>query len=121
MDMGINKIANAAVSEAAPVAPAPPIGRKGGGAEVGLANAKTGSGKEPAPEKVEKAASDVQSHFTGTNTQLRIEVDSRSKQVIVKIIDSQSNEVIRQIPSEELLAIKERLGELVGVLYDSKS
>ncbi|MBI5811024.1 MAG: flagellar protein FlaG [Deltaproteobacteria bacterium] len=121
MEIGINKIVSVSSgTEAGPVAPPQPIVKKGG-TDVRLSNAKTGPGEEPTPDKIEKAAADVQRRLDLTSTSLRLEVDSRSHQVIVKIIDSQTNEVIMQIPSEELLAIKDRLSELVGVLYDSKS
>lgn len=68
------------------------------------------------PGEIEAIASEVQIYLKRLNTELRFEVDSESKEVIVKIVDPENDEVIRQIPSEELLAIRARMEDLVGVL-----
>lgn len=73
------------------------------------------------PDEVEAIASEVQIYLKRLNTELRFEVDKDSKEVIVKIVDPENDEVIRQIPSEELLAIRERMEDLVGVLYKSST
>lgn len=39
-------------------------------------------------------------------------------QVVVEIKNRETNELIKQIPSEELLAIKEKMEELTGLLLD---
>lgn len=95
------------------------------------ASLKVVRGAEPAEEKsrqtdakpaeVEALASEVQIYLKRLNTELRFEVDSDSKEVIVKIVDPANDEVIRQIPSEELVAIRKRMKDLVGVLYDVRT
>lgn len=80
-------------------------------------NGKTGAG----PGEVEAIASEVQIYLKRLNTELRFEVDSASKEVVVKIVDPENEEVIRQIPSEELLAIRKRMQDLVGVLYNAST
>lgn len=62
---------------------------------------------------VKKTASEVNSRLKHLNTNLRVEVDSASKQVIIKIVDSQTNEVVRQFPSEEMIEVARRLGEAI--------
>jgi flagellar protein FlaG len=52
---------------------------------------------------------------------VRFENDERSKQLVVKIVDSETQEVIRQVPAEELLGIKAALAELQGNLIDTTS
>lgn len=39
-------------------------------------------------------------------------------QVVVEITDRKTNELIKQIPSEELLKIKEKMEELTGLIFD---
>lgn len=41
-----------------------------------------------------------------------------NKIVVVEITDRQTNEVIKQIPSEELLTIKEKMEEFTGLIFD---
>ena len=39
-------------------------------------------------------------------------------QVIVEIKNRKTNELVKQIPSEELVTIKEKMAELTGLLFD---
>lgn len=83
---------------------------------------------EPAPEaekvssvqELDKAATDVQIIIKRLNTELRFEVDGTLKEVLVKIVDPDTGEVIRHIPSEEVVALRKKLKELVGILYGPK-
>ena len=52
---------------------------------------------------------------------VRFENDERSKQLVVKIVDNDTQEVIRQVPAEELLGMKAALAELQGNLVDTTS
>ena len=52
---------------------------------------------------------------------VRFERDSGSNSLVVKIVDSETDEVIRQIPQEELLELSKRLEELNGNLVDTVS
>jgi len=58
---------------------------------------------------------------TTSNRRLAFAVDDQSGQMFVMIRDAENGTVIKQIPSEELLRLKERLGELVGVLFDKEA
>jgi len=50
---------------------------------------------------------------------VRFERDSGSNQLIVKIVDSDTNETIRQIPPEELINLSKHLKELSGNLINT--
>ena len=52
---------------------------------------------------------------------VRFERDSGSNTLVVKIVDSETDEVIRQIPQEELLELSKHLEELNGNLVDTVS
>ena len=52
---------------------------------------------------------------------VRFENDERSKELVVKIVDADTQEVIRQVPAEEVLGIKAALADLQGNLVDVKS
>ena len=47
-------------------------------------------------------------------------VDSESDRVVVRIVDTQTKQTIRQIPSEEMLAISKSLDQLTGLLIQQK-
>jgi flagellar protein FlaG len=48
----------------------------------------------------------------GQNRNLTFSIDDETKRSIVTVKDSQSGDVIRQIPSEEVLKLAERIQEL---------
>ena len=52
---------------------------------------------------------------------VRFERDSGSNSLVVKIVDSETDEVIRQIPQEELLELSKHLEALSGNLVDTVS
>ncbi len=51
---------------------------------------------------------------------VRFENDERSNGLIVKIVNRESDEVIRQVPSEELLDLNAALEDLRGNLVDTE-
>lgn len=54
------------------------------------------------------------------NRGIRVEVDNSSNQVITQIIDRNTDEVIRQIPPEELLRVSQRLQQFIGNILDEQ-
>ncbi len=52
---------------------------------------------------------------------VRFEQDESTKQFVVRVVDRDSGEVIRQLPPEELLGLKATLADLRGNIVDTKS
>lgn len=53
---------------------------------------------------------------------LEFSIDDTTGQTVVKVVDSSTKELIRQIPSEEMLAIAQALdGEIKGLLVRNKA
>jgi flagellar protein FlaG len=52
------------------------------------------------------------------NSRLSFYLDSETKKVVVKIVDSETGETVRQIPPEDALKLSQRMNEIVGVLLD---
>lgn len=73
------------------------------------------------PKEVDRAATEVHILLKRLNTELRLEVRKDSRDVVVKIVDPETGTVIRQIPSEEILSIRERMSKLAGVLFRTKT
>jgi flagellar protein FlaG len=75
---------------------------------------------------LEAAVSQVADYVQNVQRNLSFSVDKESGHTVVKVIDSKSDEVIRQIPSEELLALARRLTDMnredvKGVLVQSSA
>lgn len=54
----------------------------------------------------------------GKNSELSISMDKNSKKIVIKIVNSETKEVIRQIPPEELVQLAESLQASNGSLFD---
>lgn len=52
------------------------------------------------------------------STKLSFTVDRVTNKTVVKVLDADTQELIRQIPPEEMLRVAARITELLGVLYD---
>ena len=66
---------------------------------------------ELSQEALEKAVSQMNAYIQNTQRDMDFSVDDITGRVVVRVIDSESEEIIRQIPSEEMLAISRHLAE----------
>lgn len=71
-------------------------------------------------ESVKKAAEQINNLMQQFNRDLNFSVDDDTGLRVVKLIDTKTEEVIRQFPSEELLAIAKALDKLQGLLVRDK-
>jgi len=71
-------------------------------------------------EQVKSAVSDLNKTLKMLNVSRQFEVDKEIDKIIVKILDSEKKEVIRQIPSEEVVKLSKNVREMIGLLFDSK-
>jgi len=51
---------------------------------------------------------------------LQFKVDESSGDTIITVLDTKTEEVIRQIPTEEVLAVRENIETLKGILFSAK-
>lgn len=65
-------------------------------------------------DQVKKAVDEGNSFLQVVKRNLQFKVDEATDELVVKIVDSESGELVRQIPSEEMLAFIERLQEQDG-------
>ena len=52
------------------------------------------------------------------NWNIKIRIDEGTDTIVTQIVDSETNEIIKQIPPQELLEIMSRLRNIVGLLLD---
>lgn len=69
---------------------------------------------QDAIEKIEKVVQPVAQD-------LKFSIDEDTGKTVIKVIDTGTKEVIRQIPSEELIAIARALDKLQGLLVKQKA
>ena len=73
------------------------------------------------PETLDQAVKAVNDFVQPFNNALNFSVDQDSQTMVVKVIDQGTKEVIRQIPSEEMLALAKALDTMKGLLIRQKA
>lgn len=69
----------------------------------------------PAREQLEAATESVRTFVQPINSNLEFSVDDDTGQLVVRIIDRTTKEVIRQMPSAEMLSIAKALDSIKGL------
>lgn len=72
-------------------------------------------------DKVKSAVAEIEKFLKETRRNLEFSTDEESGKIVVKVIASESGELIRQIPSEEALRIAHSLSDVKSVLFDAKA
>jgi flagellar protein FlaG len=80
--------------------PAPPAG-----AAASTSKSKPADGVKPSHEDVSAAVKKMNDAMLGSSQSLQFSIDEDSKDIVVKVIDQSTKEVVRQIPSKEALQI----------------
>ena len=91
-----------------------------GAAAVPGANAGNG-GPAPAREAVENAVGKLNENPQFTAQGLRFSIDEESGKTVVKIVDSETQEILRQIPSADALALAHSIDKMRGLLLREKA
>jgi flagellar protein FlaG len=58
---------------------------------------------------------------TAPNRRLSFSMNSKLDEVVVKVIDTDTDKVVREIPPVELQHVYERIREVVGLLFDRQA
>lgn len=85
--------------------------------------------KKPEPDRKAKSDADTPSQLDAfveaangqlsrVNRRIDIYLVEDTHEVAARVVDTESNEVVKYIPSQELLALRSRLDKMVGFLFD---
>jgi flagellar protein FlaG len=76
--------------------------------------------KEIRPVDMESVVAEIEQVTLAFNKKLKFVVDHQSHEVTVKVIDPETDKVIKVLPPEELQRLYRRLKETIGVLLDER-
>lgn len=79
-----------------------------------------GKGDNTEQEKLKMAVQEIEKFVQSVKRNLEFSIDEHSGKVIVKVIASETGEVVRQIPSAEALKLADSLANASHVLFDAK-
>lgn len=75
----------------------------------------------PSPAQLGAALKDINKALENAASNLEFTVDDESHRTIVKVVDRQTGDVIRQMPSEEALQIARALDRMSGNLIQQEA
>ena len=72
------------------------------------------------PQELKRATADIEQVSLTFNKKLQFVVDHKSQEVIVKVIDKDTDKVVKVLPPEELQRLHRKLKETIGFLYNER-
>lgn len=72
-------------------------------------------------EPLEDVVTDLNNLVRELHRELQFSVDEDSGSTVIKVVDRETDEVVRQIPSEELMHLRKRLKEAAGVFFQDSA
>lgn len=90
-------------------------------AQTGTDTAATSQHKDVNKEELDSALKKISEFIGSRNSDIQFTTDKDTGIDVVKVIDRESKEVIRQIPSEDVLQIAKALDKIQGLLIKQKA
>ncbi|OPX45665.1 flagellar protein FlaG [Ruminiclostridium hungatei] len=78
-------------------------------------------GNMPVSEKIViEAIQKANKAISGGNRRFEFSIHEKTNEIVVKVFDSQTNELIREIPNEKVLDMVAKMCEMAGILVDER-
>ncbi len=79
--------------------------------ELPQAAVKPAAEQQPTPEQLKSVVENINKALKQSNKSLEFSVDTETKKQLVKLVDTETGDVIRQFPSEDALAISRAIDQ----------
>lgn len=128
--MTIDQVSNVAAQPMVAAVPQPPVQHEAATRESSQTAVSQAAASEAQSQKKTGAAAEKELNDAVNTTNrfmqalsrnLQFSVDKDTNTTVVKLVDTQTKDVIRQIPSEEMLSIAKALDKLQGLLIKDKA
>ncbi len=89
------------------------------GMKSGLQDEKSKAEKDKEADKgaLNATVSDLNEIVQQLHRELQFSVEEESGETVIKVIDTETDEVIRQIPAQEVLELRKRLADAAGAIF----
>lgn len=89
--------------------------------------AKTGNDEQeqerqqnPNAKRLQKAVNTANTRMKHAQTRCEFSYHEETKRISIKVVDKDTQEIVREIPPEETLEMVEKMWELAGIMVDEK-
>lgn len=83
--------------------------------------AASGVASAPAPADLSKAVEQIQGYLRDSGKSLSVSFDDSADRYVTKVVSSDTGEVVRTIPSEEVLEVARAINEKLGGLVNQRA
>ena len=87
-------------------------------AEGVLPGQKTEANVKPQYPDLKRTASELERVSLAFDRRLKFVIDGESREILIKVIDNETDKVIKVLPPEELQRLHSRIRETFGFLFD---
>ncbi|HPB80708.1 MAG TPA: flagellar protein FlaG [Spirochaetota bacterium] len=113
--MNINKITQAPIEHAAQSPSPHTIHEAAAPREI----VREHNGKQEVSEiNIHDLAETLNSAAKSVNRRMAFSVNDKTNRVIIKVINTENNEIIREIPAKELIRVYEHIHDMIGLFVD---
>ena len=98
----------------------PPAGRPAVDPAVTTRAQEAETAPTPPDIELDRMADDLEKVSTAFNRRLQFSVNREINRVIVKVVDRETDKVIKELPSEEVQRLHVRIREAIGLLIDEE-
>ncbi len=77
-------------------------------------------GTEASSEDIDRMMKMLEKAADSVDSRVSFEFNSKTKRLIMRVTDPDTNEVVRQIPSREMIRLLENIHDLIGMFIDDK-
>ncbi len=72
-------------------------------------------------DALDDVVKNLNDHVQQYRRELQFQIDDESGRTVVKVMNVENGEVIRQMPSEQVLAMSHQLSEITGTMFQEKA
>lgn len=83
--------------------------------------AASGVASAPAPVDLSKAVEQIQGYLRDSGKNLSVSFDDSADRYVTRVVSSDTGEVVRTIPSEEVLEVARAINEKLGGLINQRA
>ena len=82
-----------------------------------VADVKAAEAEELSPGKLQQSLQEINNVLAGFSISVQFQIDPDYKELIVKVVDRASGELIRQMPSADVVRMSKAMDNLKGLLF----
>ena len=75
--------------------------------------------ENPKTPELKQVTAELEQISLAFDRRLKFVVDQDSREIIIKVIDNETDKVIKELPPEELRRLHDRISETIGFLFDT--